>query len=207
MKYGLRPLAIVAAVGLLAGCEAGKQREEMLANQRKQLEELRRAQESRDAIQRAQMEAKKRDEEIMRIARMGVSNQDQILTVVRDTNKVSKANSGTLEKTFKEVYGLNVDLRQAIGETRIVMEVNDRRPLRVHSELPGQGGEVVDRLPIGAAIFQAKKVTDKWWRGIVFKDDEQTEVYFAAQYTKPLRDELLGGDSGGSMAVGSRPMR
>ena len=43
-----------------------------------------------------------------------------------------------------------------------------------------------------------------WMRGIIFEEGQKTEVYFAAKYTRPLRDEMMA-DEGGGLEVGSTP--
>lgn len=144
-----------------------------------------------------------RETEMLQVAKMGVTTQQEILTLSRDTNATTKANTETLDKTFKEVYGVGVDLRSAIGETRIVVEVNNRMPLRVHSQMPGKTeSEVITKLPVGAVIFQAKQVSPAWWRGIILQEGQKTEVYFAERYTKPLRDEMMTAGTG-DVKVGS----
>jgi hypothetical protein len=107
----------------------------------------------------------------------------------------------TLESTFKEIYGVHVDLRNAIGETRVVIAVNNDMPLRVHSEIPSSDGmsEIVDKLPIGAVIFQGQKVTDTWWKGVIIKEGEKVPIFFAAKYTRPLYEALLESQGGPSV--------
>jgi len=179
-------------VSTLLGCGGG-QRDQIIANQDAIQADLRRAHEE---LLQGQEEAAKRDREILSVARMGVSNTDQILTLASDTNAAVKENGETLGKAYTEIYGVGVDLRSAIGETRLVIEVNDDTPLRVHSDVPSAESTVVARMPIGAVIFQARKVTERWWRGVIFQEGEKTEVYFAVNFTKPLREELMAADTG-----------
>ena len=200
-----KQLAIaVLCAGALIGCEAGKQRTALLSGQDALRDDLRAATAQRDAIIAEQNAAAARDAEFIKIAKMGVTTQEEILTLSRETNSTVKGNSETLEKSFREIYGVGVDLRSAIGETRLVIEINNDNPLRVHSAVPSSESEVVTTLPIGAVIFQAKKVSETWMRGVIFQEGQKTEVYFAAKYTKPLRDSLVA-DEGGGLEVGSTP--
>jgi len=188
----LSALALVC-LGFLTGCQAGKQRTEILKNTQELKEELRQAREAILSKQQEGMEAAKaRDEDLLRLAKAGVSSQQEILTLVKESNTLDKQMTGSLEQTYKELYGVGVDLRAAIGETRLVIAVNNALPLRVHSEIPTAAGtsEVVTELPVGGVIFQSQKISERWWKGLVMKDGEKTPVYFAVQFTKPLRDEL-----------------
>lgn len=196
-------IAILCA-GALFGCESSHHGSEVLANTQAIQEDLRAAKDHRDQIIAEQQAAAARDAEFIKIAKMGVSTQEQILTLSRDTNSAVKGNAETLEKSYREIYGVGVDLRAAIGETRIVIEINNDMPLRVHSAIPSDESEVVTTLPTGAVLFQAKKVNETWMRAVIFEKGEKTEVYFAAKYTKPLRDSLME-DEGGGLKVGSTP--
>ena len=208
MKHASRRSVLaVACFATLAGCEAGKQREQILQNQQQLSEDLRTARQELLDKQKTSLKnqdaSAAREQEMLKVANTGVSNQKQILSLVKDTNSVSHGLTTTLDKVFTEVYGVGVDMRAALGETRIVIEVNNDMPLRVHSEIPSSTmeSEVVQKLPTGAVIFRSQKVSDRWWKGMVLKDGEPIPVYFAAQYTKPLRDELTpeGGMSVGGM--------
>ena len=190
MRYTRLAIVTAACLATLGGCKAGKQREEILANQRQIQEELRK---TREEILARHDQAKTREEELLRIARAEVTTDEEVLTLSRDTHQTVKQSSIRLEQVYTEVYGVGVDLRSAIGETRVVIAINNELPLRVHSQMPSSretASEVVDTLPVGSVIFRAQKVTDSWYKGVVLKQGEQVPIYFAVKYTKPLREEL-----------------
>ena len=74
----------------------------------------------------------------------------------------------------------------------MVVEVNNRLPLKVHAEIPKDemAFEPVAKLPVGALIFQCQKVNDTWWKGVIIREGEKETVYFAVKYTQPIREAL-----------------
>lgn len=188
-----RNATLVIACAALTACSTGRKRhEEVMASQAEIKATQRAAAEAQEKMLTAQAASAARETEMLQVAKMGVTTQQEILTLSRDTNATTKANTETLDKTFREIYGVGIDMRAAIGETRVVIEVNNRMPLRVHSEMPGKSeSQVVTKLPIGAVIFQSKQVSPAWWRGVILQEGQKTEVFFAERYTKPLRDELM----------------
>jgi hypothetical protein len=189
--------APVLCIFLVAGCAAKKQRTQILENQERMMNQQEKILDNQNTSATSDKEfqtAVRQDlGSLLQSAKTTNDNDQKILTLVQDTNtRVSTDITKSLDQIYKEVYGVGTDLRMAVGETRIVVAVNNDRPLKVHGEIPsGAGAEnVVTRLPIGSLIFNCQKVTDYWWKGAIIQDEQKTEVFFAVKYTEPLRDTL-----------------
>jgi hypothetical protein len=141
-----------------------------------------------------QENAKKDLDELLTNTKASSANDEQILSIVKDTNQqVTDANlAKSLDQIYKEIYGVGMDLRMAVGETRIVVAVKNDQPLRVHAEIPtsATADNIVAKLPIGTLLFNCQQITDTWWKGAILKEGEKVEVVFAVKYTEPLRNNI-----------------
>jgi len=189
---------ILLCLVLLVGCGAKKQRQQILANQDKMMQQQDKiitGQESMSSSNKEFQENAKKDlDALLTNTKASSANDEQILSIVKDTNQqVTDANlAKSLDQIYKEIYGVGTDLRMAVGETRIVVAVKNDQPLRVHAEIPtsATADNIVAKLPIGTLLFNCQQITDTWWKGAILKEREKVEVVFAVKYTEPLRNNI-----------------
>ncbi|MFC2171479.1 hypothetical protein ACFLU6_02475 [Acidobacteriota bacterium] len=200
-KVGLVALLLVSTM-IFVGCFGGKDRTQILTTVEDIKAEQQTMKENQEVLLKNQKEAMQTQDQMMTgvqtllsSSQRTVTMQQNILSLVTDTNsKVTNVNSkmGSLEGIYREIYGLGFDVQAAVGETRMVVEVNNTLPLKVHAEIPkaDMAYEPIAKLPVGALIFGCQKVSDAWWKGVIIREGEKETIYFAVQFTEPLEDVL-----------------
>ena len=140
MKYS-KILAVSLGCAMLLGCQAGKQREQILSNQDRTQQELEKARGERAELLGGQEAAAARQAELLRLSQIGVSTTNEILTISKDTNVSTREalakNAETLDKT-------------TLGAWQPGQKINLEPALRLGDEM---GGHIVSGHVDGVAIL------------------------------------------------------